>query len=40
MVAEIESGAPIRIRLGDQRSLLGMLPEATFFRRYRETFGS
>ena len=33
-------GAPIRIRLGDQRSLLATLPEATFFRRYRETFGS
>ena len=28
------------IRLGDQRTLLGVLPEATFFRRYRETFAS
>src|SRR4051794_27032771 len=39
-LAEIEAGAPIEIRLGEQRSLLGMLPEATFFRRYRDTFGS
>ena len=27
-------------RLGDRRSLLATLPEATFFRRYRETFAS
>jgi NAD+ kinase len=40
MLAEIDTAAPITIRLGDQRSLLAMLPEATFFRRYRETFGS
>ena len=40
MLAEIDSTAPITIRLGDQRSLLAMVPEATFFRRYRETFGS
>ena len=33
-------GSPIVIRLGEQRSHLGTLPEATFFRRYRETFGS
>jgi NAD+ kinase len=32
--------SPIVVRLGDQRSLLATLPEATFFRRYRETFGS
>jgi NAD+ kinase len=35
--------APARalsIRLGEQRSLLGTLPETTFFRRYRETFTS
>ena len=36
----IDAAAPIAIRLGEQRSLLAMLPEATFFRRYRETFGS
>jgi NAD+ kinase len=40
MLAEIDSAAPITIRLGDQRSLLAMVPEATFFRRYRETFAS
>ena len=39
-VADIGAGAPIVVRLGEQRSLLGTLPEATFFRRYRETFGS
>jgi NAD+ kinase len=39
-VAEVESGAPIRIGLGDRRALLATLPEATFFRRYRETFAS
>src|SRR5690348_4642897 len=40
LVTEIETSSPITIRLGEQRSLLAMLPEATFFRRYRETFGS
>jgi len=39
-VAEVASDAPITIRLSEQRSLLATLPEATFFRRYRETFGS
>jgi NAD+ kinase len=39
-VAEVATDAPITIRLGEQRSLLATLPEATFFRRYRETFGS
>lgn len=39
-LAQVAQGAPITIRLGEQRSLLAMLPEATFFRRYRETFGS
>jgi NAD+ kinase len=39
-LAEAPTGAPITIRLGEQRSLLATLPEATFFRRYRETFGS
>jgi len=38
--ARVGRGAPITIRLGDQPSLLATLPEATFFRRYRETFGS
>jgi hypothetical protein len=40
LLAEIEGDTPIRIRLGERRSLLAVLPEATFFRRYRETFGS
>jgi len=39
-LAEVGAGAPILVRLGEQRSLLATLPEATFFRRYRETFGS
>ena len=39
-VTEVSTDAPITIRLGEQRSLLATLPEATFFRRYRETFGS
>jgi len=40
MLSEITTDAPIRIRLGEQRGLLAMLPEATFVRRYRETFAS
>ena len=39
-LADVGTGAPITIRLSEQRSLLATLPEATFFRRYRETFGS
>ncbi len=39
-LAEVTTAAPITIRLGEQRSLLATLPEVTFFRRYRETFGS
>ena len=39
-LAEVGTDAPITIRLGEQRSLLATPPEATFFRRYRETFGS
>jgi NAD+ kinase len=39
-VAELADATPIRIRLGDRRSLLAVLPEATFFRRYRSVFGS
>jgi NAD kinase len=30
----------VAIGLGEQRSLLGTLPEATFVRRYRQSFGS
>jgi NAD+ kinase len=40
MLVEVGTDAPIRIGLGEQRSLLAVLPETTFFRRYRETFGS
>ena len=39
-LTDVGQGSPIKIRLGEQRSLLATLPEATFFRRYRETFGS
>jgi NAD kinase len=39
-LTDVGHGSPIMIRLGEQRSLLATLPEATFFRRYRETFGS
>jgi NAD+ kinase len=39
-LADITTADPITIRLGEQRSSLATLPEATFFRRYRETFGS
>jgi NAD+ kinase len=39
-VGEVDDKTPITIRLGERRALLATLPEATFFRRYRETFGS
>ena len=38
--AQIEPGSSVVVRLDDARTLLATLPEATFFRRYRETFGS
>ena len=38
-VAELESGGRARVRLDGPKSLLATLPETTFFRRYRETFG-
>jgi NAD+ kinase len=37
---EVDGGDAIAIRLAEPRTLLATLPEATFFRRYRETFGS
>jgi NAD+ kinase len=42
VLAELEGGndAPIVMELGEKQALLATLPEATFFRRYRETFGS
>jgi NAD+ kinase len=36
--SEIPPGGTIRVRLGPQRTLLGTLPETTFFSRYRTTF--
>jgi NAD+ kinase len=38
-VAELAPAARAVVRLCGERSLLGTLPEATFFTRYRETFG-
>ncbi len=39
-LGEIPPAARVVVRLGEQKSLLATLPEVTFFRRYRETFGS
>jgi NAD+ kinase len=39
-VGEIEPGASVTIRLGEQRNLLATLPEVTFFRRYHDAFAS
>jgi NAD+ kinase len=39
-LAEMNDATPIRIRLGERRSVLAVLPEATFFRRYRAVFAS
>jgi NAD+ kinase len=39
-VGEIQNGERVTIRLASQHSLLATLPEATFFSRYRHTFGS
>ena len=38
--AEFGADERVAVRLGDRPALLAMLPEATFFRRYRETFAS
>ena len=38
-VAELGEGGRARVRLDGPSSLLATLPETTFFRRYRETFG-
>ena len=37
---ELGEGDQVEVGLGPERSLLATLPERTFFRRYRETFGS
>jgi NAD+ kinase len=34
------AGGQVSIRLGAERSLLGTLPDATFVRRYRQSFGT
>jgi NAD+ kinase len=39
-VGDAGSDGRVTIGLGEQRSLLGTLPEATFVRRYRQSFGS
>jgi NAD+ kinase len=39
-VAQLGQGDRATIRLGEDRSRLATLPEATFFRRYRHTFAS
>jgi NAD+ kinase len=37
-VTELETGGEVRIRMGEERTLLASLPESTFFHRYRQTF--
>jgi NAD+ kinase len=39
-VARLAGGERVVARLGEERTRLAHLPEATFFRRYRETFAS
>jgi NAD+ kinase len=39
-VVELGDGGRAGVRLGERSALLATLPEATFFRRYRETFAS
>jgi NAD+ kinase len=39
-VAELPPAGRVVVELGAERSLLGTLPERTFFTRYRDTFGS
>jgi NAD+ kinase len=39
-VGELAPGRQAVVRLGDRRALLALLPEMTFFHRYRETFAS
>jgi NAD+ kinase len=39
-VTQLSGGERVVARLGDERTRLAHLPEATFFRRYRETFAS
>jgi NAD+ kinase len=39
-VGELAGGDGVEVRMSEQSSRLAHLPEATFFRRYRETFAS
>jgi NAD+ kinase len=39
VAGELGIGDDVRIRIGDQRTLLATLPEETFLRRYGATFG-
>jgi NAD+ kinase len=39
VVGELAPAGRAVVRLAEQRSLLGSLPEATFFARYRKAFG-
>ena len=39
-IGELASGDRVVARLGEHPTLLAHLPEATFFRRYRDTFAS
>jgi len=39
-VGELPPGEGVSVRLDDRRALLATLPEVTFFRRFREHFGS
>jgi NAD+ kinase len=39
-IGELPPGRQAAVRLGERRSLLALLPEMTFFHRYRETFAS
>jgi NAD+ kinase len=39
-LSEIRPDGHATVRLGEARSLLATPPESTFFRRYRDTFGS
>ena len=36
---EIEPGAAVTVRLGEARSMLATLPDATFLTRFRSAFG-
>ena len=39
-IGELPPSRQAAVRLGERRSLLALLPEMTFFHRYRETFAS